>query len=436
MLFGQEEIAPHLIDQERLKAPLIVEAHRQLGTVATTPGPFDLALGLSFYLETLEDSPITLLSSNLIDHSNENIGVPFMIQRVGDISLGIIGAADPLLFQNRDDVVATDPLGAVRQAVNELRGHEMDAIILLMQGDREATARLVSEVEGIDFAIVGYEPQETNGASLSHETALMEVLDQGRYVGIIKLYSEGEGAYLNASPEQSEEVAQIERRVAYLQGQITLLPPYLQGEEPPIVQSMMREIQTLNSRLTNALWEGLDVIPDTRQFLAWTVALEPGYPVDETTSREIGAYNGALRALHQDRTTPLPLEEQDIHYVGIAVCRNCHFSAHEFWLTTPHSFAIDTLIERNKEFDEVCVSCHVTGYRQPGGSVVGHYADLANIQCEACHGPGGRHITGPPAHINRTPLSETCEGCHNPEHSPHFEYERYLPVILGPGHGE
>jgi hypothetical protein len=30
----------------------------------------------------------------------------------------------------------------------------------------------------------------------------------------------------------------------------------------------------------------------------------------------------------------------------------------------------------------------------------------------------------------------TCTRCHESENSPHFDYGRYLPWVVGPGHGE
>ena len=30
----------------------------------------------------------------------------------------------------------------------------------------------------------------------------------------------------------------------------------------------------------------------------------------------------------------------------------------------------------------------------------------------------------------------TCTRCHEQENSPHFDYARYLPWVVGPGHGE
>lgn len=67
-----------------------------------------------------------------------------------------------------------------------------------------------------------------------------------------------------------------------------------------------------------------------------------------------------------------------------------------------------------------CGECHTTGF-SPGGSqdglegISGTWAQ-AGVRCEACHGPGGLHVTNPPAfqmQINRD--AEQCSACHRPE---------------------
>jgi hypothetical protein len=108
-----------------------------------------------------------------------------------------------------------------------------------------------------------------------------------------------------------------------------------------------------------------------------------------------------------------------------------------FWETTRHAHAYATLSSENKQFNLDCVSCHVTGYDQPGGSSVTHVDRLENVQCEVCHGPGSTHVAnpervGPP---NKHPKEDLCLGCHHPPHVEQFDAKAKMSSILGPGHG-
>ena len=95
-------------------------------------------------------------------------------------------------------------------------------------------------------------------------------------------------------------------------------------------------------------------------------------------------------------------------------------------------------MSRDKQFSLNCVSCHVTGYGQPGGATVTHNMGgaLVNVGCESCHGPGSAHNEDPasaplPADVPET----TCVTCHNAEHSDRFQYRAYREAIRAPGHG-
>jgi len=98
-------------------------------------------------------------------------------------------------------------------------------------------------------------------------------------------------------------------------------------------------------------------------------------------------------------------------------------------------------VAANKQFDLSCVGCHVTGFREPGGSEVVENAGLVDVQCEVCHGPGSLHadkpeVDGKPHAIRReAPEALVCGTCHTPEHSDTFQYDAYLRDILGKGHG-
>ena len=97
-----------------------------------------------------------------------------------------------------------------------------------------------------------------------------------------------------------------------------------------------------------------------------------------------------------------------------------------------------TLATQFKEYNLDCVSCHVTGYDQAGGSTVTHAERLKNVQCEVCHGPGSKHAASPKrVEIpTRKPKGDVCLACHHPPHVTEFDAEKKMLEILGPGHGE
>ena len=118
----------------------------------------------------------------------------------------------------------------------------------------------------------------------------------------------------------------------------------------------------------------------------------------------------------------------------------CHSAAVEFWKTTKHAQAWETLEHLGKQWSYDCINCHVTGFDKPGGSNLAHNEPLRDVQCEQCHGPGSLHVDadGPDKKklITRLPAETVCGQCHTPEHSDTFEMKAYLRDVTGPGHGE
>ena len=139
-----------------------------------------------------------------------------------------------------------------------------------------------------------------------------------------------------------------------------------------------------------------------------------------------------------------PVKAGHAGYIGGQECADCHPEAKAFWDKTKHAQAWQTLVDAKKTFDAECVECHVTGWQEPGGSILGQVDRLQNVQCEVCHGPGSLHVDGggmvegEAAGLNplikRTVPEALCKTCHNKHHSPKFDYKSYMRKITGPGH--
>ena len=120
-------------------------------------------------------------------------------------------------------------------------------------------------------------------------------------------------------------------------------------------------------------------------------------------------------------------------YIGAKSCKACHIKQHRGWSKMKHSQAWENLPAEFRAPDKkdakgrACVSCHVTGYGQPGGFVSAEGSKhLLGVQCEACHGPGSEHKAlakqlsaakqkfqdGQEKLILLKPTS--CADCHNP----------------------
>jgi hypothetical protein len=174
----------------------------------------------------------------------------------------------------------------------------------------------------------------------------------------------------------------------------------------------------------------------TNQLIPMSRAL-PRDPALASAMRALDKAVGAANLRHTEPPPPAPPGRAS--FVGDRTCTKCHEKATAFWKTTVHAKAWKTLVDGGKTGDDDCVSCHVTGYGEIGGSSLGFTRKLEAIQCETCHGPGSLHVAeegleDPPA-VRLTSTESNCIRCHNLKHSDTFQFEAYLRDILGPGHG-
>jgi hypothetical protein len=229
----------------------------------------------------------------------------------------------------------------------------------------------------------------------------------------------------------------LEARVRELAGRIE------QWERDPTTARADLEAQRL--RLTGLRQElsGIEHEPDVpetgaaiaarwRELGAEAPRLPAVRQLIDAYDRRVGEHN--LVALRDERAPPVP--EGQAGYVGTNRCGRCHHEALDVWRRTPHAQAWETLVDLGKHTNLSCVSCHLVGYREPGGSTLVHHQNLEDVGCENCHGPGSLHSEEPFDYdMQREAPVSLCVRCHNHEHSDLFDYSTYLPRILGPGHG-
>ena len=133
---------------------------------------------------------------------------------------------------------------------------------------------------------------------------------------------------------------------------------------------------------------------------------------------------------------------EQFQYVGNKKCIACHRAEFQSWQKDSHSRALDTLkpgtkgdakirakLDPKKDYtaDASCLVCHSVGYGKPAAPG----ADLTNVGCESCHGPGSTYRS--PAIMNKKkyqdnratqhkmaleagltePTEQVCTTCHN-----------------------
>lgn len=450
------------VAQATIKAEGIAKVFKHLGITAVTPGPTDFARGVEEYKRLNAMAGVKPHGLNVKIAGEALPGS--VVKDLSGIKTGLIFAVEDDLLAGIDGVEVEPIAPKLAAEVKRLEGEGVEALVLIYQGKLAGGKKLLEANPRIDFVLVGEDPRETDQVdAVEGGGHTLEVFDQGRYVGVLKLYDpdggEADEDYANARTGSKAEIEAVEAQIEHVNKSINKMPPAAPGQEPPMLVTLRERLRALEARKKEIENSAIELPEGKRAFIWRAVRLDEAYPEDEAFTKVLGALNADIDKLNRNTDFELiPAKEGGPFYVGNAQCKTCHADAYAFWKTTNHAHALETLQKVNKDFNQDCIGCHVVGYNKPGGSVLGKLSykatldggleiekDLADVGCENCHGPGSKHVEaamfgkhGKPGNfIKNLGINEqTCmASCHVQEHSPRFNYDVYRAQILGKGHG-
>ncbi|HMF43075.1 MAG TPA: multiheme c-type cytochrome [Polyangia bacterium] len=398
--------------------------------------PFAAGLAETDIIGHATVAPPARLAANL----GHGAGVaPSWLKSVGGVRVGIVGVADPALAQ---DLHATgeDPVAAAKREAADLRSKGAELVIALAPVDK-LVARRIARDAAVDLVVLGR--QVGKGMARAEKVGnayLVASADELQRVGRIDIVWRGQGPLVDGGGPEATALrrVEIEQSVARIDKELEAWAAAPSGGDNAFIEGKRREREALRAERgkLDAPWTA----PAGSYFTNRLIPLRRSLPRDEKVAAQMRKLDATIAAINlKSAPPPAPKEPGRPYYVGDAKCAPCHKSAAAFWKKTVHASAWKTLVEGGKQNDYKCVSCHVTGYGEVGGSSLGHTDRLRNVQCEVCHGPGSQHVAEegleePLAVHTQTPAS-TCTACHTEQHSDTFQYEAYLRDIIGPGHG-
>ncbi|NMO23020.1 cytochrome C [Pyxidicoccus fallax] len=411
-LFGEPELKPGQVPQEERKAKALADAMRLMGLSVRATGPLDDTRGEDF---------------------RQGLGLPEMAP--GTVKLLPAGA-------RKVGVVAADTPEQLVEASARARKEGADFVLALLDATLEA-AQASAERPGLaaDVVVATRTATEFSGEQNKLVRAAVPVValqSKGRSLLRVDLGYAPQPGPFTLQADTGREVASLEQRVAMLDKEINL-----PGVDPRLKALKQSKRDELVARKQALLTAPPQATAGVNSFSLRFVPLESGLPSHPDAQALVAAYDADVGKMNlawakeHGKDCPAP-KKGEAAFVGNEPCRTCHEEAFPQWEKTKHSHAWETLEDLGKQFHLNCVSCHVTGWEQPGGVCrLDKVAGREDVGCEGCHGPGSEHADAPSKdNILASPGESLCVTCHNPENSPHFDFATYLPRILGPGHGK
>jgi len=297
-------------------------------------------------------------------------GAPEKTVRVGIVGFTEARPKDPA--QQSEPVYGSyriaDPFEAAKRVLPELKG-KVDYIVALAYMPQEKAQQLATENQEID-TVIGAR-QINNQAEVQHfnRATVAYAYNETKYLGEMRFYVKSDGSIEN----------QVNRFIA------------------------------LDS-----------VIPDDPKAL------------DTVTSAHSEFTNQQNESAQQILSKPQPasmLGATNANYVGAETCAGCHAQEYAIWQQSRHAHAMATLEKKNQQFDNECVGCHVVGFEKGGFQSLVTTPQLANVQCESCHGPARDHIQKPAKGFGQMQTPVGCVECHTQPNSPDFNFNEYWAKV-------
>lgn len=368
-----------------VKTRTLIAAMSEMGYVASNVSERELASGYDSFLALRKQCKFPLVSANLVFQSTSKpIVDPYTIVTLDPkkykalkkpLRLAIAGLTrfNPSFMKSappNDNVVVANPADELKRYITDMK-KKSDQVIVLAMMSRDDVRLLAREVPGIDMIVGGFAGLTTAVEEKEGATSLFFVGNQGKYLGELRMFQEG-------------GLTQIKTSLHYL----NMAYP----EDGPMQERVQGALAEINN-------------------LGRAAAVQLANPAA-----------GSAAAV------PVSADEGKT-FLGAETCKTCHSADYALWVSSGHAHAMQTLVNSKADFNPECVGCHVVGFKKKGG-----FADntttptMANVQCEACHGPGARHLQNPAAPYGKAG-KPSCMPCHTHENSPSFDFEVYWPRI-------
>ena len=423
--------------QEKAKAQTLARALGTLGFAAVAPGRNEWAGGPGELQTLMQSSGGALVAANLSAPAPAP-WISSVVREVRGTKVGLIGVSAPDRAEVGvvPDVTVNSPTDAVKSEVTKVRAGGASIVIVLAAVGRGEAKRIADAAPDVTAIVVGSPGgsgeanTETPPAERVGNVLVVETGNHLQTLGVLDFYvKDGSFKFADGSGlDKAQKRASLMRQIDELRGRIAM-NPNVDGEQKKRLEKLEAEKKTLD-----------DVAPpQSGSFFRWTtIEVRDTLGRDDGVKKELTEYYKRVNDMNRAAfANKMPRPSEGDAYAGIDSCTPCHKEAKAVWDKTPHAKAYATLSTQFKQFNLDCVSCHVTGYDEPGGSTVVHVEKLENVQCEICHGPSSKHVKSP----NKVtvpvpkPSPPRCLACHHPPHVHEFDAVAKMPDILGPGHG-
>lgn len=411
---------------------------------AIAVGPQDLSAGIN-YLLSRSPSNFPWISANILNENGTPLFKPYIIKKVGNISVGIIGITGEIALQ--ENLKLENWQDILPPIINEL-SKKTEFILLLSTLRNEENEQIAKSFDQVRVIITGYPRQRNQAPKTVNNALLTQTTRQGKYIGFLTCSPGNSGSWgenpQNRLKKLEEKEGALKIRVERLKHNTTMEAV----TKKEAINKVKQQLTTIQATLTTvrdeiAVQEREKKVHGTFQFSfqAMTKNSPEDRDINElvnNSKKSIKEFN--LQRSQNNRVSPDTPELLIENMEGHSSCMECHEAQTLFWQATQHSRAYDTLLKKGQAYNLECLPCHVTyntksmaSHPENTHQLLSLPDSLLSVGCEHCHGPAKKHARNPEESSPiRTPKIESCLICHTEERDHNFDYEKKLKKIQCP----
>jgi len=438
---------PSGLSQRTITAEGILDIYRMIGIDGVAVGPYDLSGSIDFLLASRQNG-FPWLSANLLDSRSAPIFSPSAIHTVGKLRIGLIGLTGKGA-KLPPDVQLVDYTQVLQWEIDKLHP-KCDLIILLSSLTSAENSKIAGSYPSVHIIISAQNNMGNVPARLLNSSVTSQTMSKGKYQGLMKI-TLGDSATWK---KKTVPLAVLENRLGSYDWQISRMKKRKELHTEEYLKKL-KLLEKKRSRLAVRIERSknqattdnnTDQIPST--FQGEFFALNENIGEDLRVQQSVDAIKQKIKEVNKHRRMELSKRtsgkvqsnsSETSRLVGFGTCRECHEKQTDFWNTTEHAGAYETLVKKEDHFNLDCIGCHVTLTGDPSKFSEAEKFQLLNLPttlqlvgCESCHGPGKTHADDPENVKLQAVTEKSCLVCHTEEHSDDFTFTKKVELIRCP----
>lgn len=196
LLFARGQLAPEAIEEAKIAADTVLQAHQRMGATFAGIGTQDLEAGVTFLSQYQKPPAFNWLSLNLVDpQSNAPLFTPVLHRQAGEVEITILALTDHAAFsQGQGNFQVKDWRKTLPEVLATIE-KESDFVLLLSNYSLSENMEIARSYPAINLILQAGHALGNMTPTVVKNTLIVQTEIRGKYVGVLDITWNGEGGW-------------------------------------------------------------------------------------------------------------------------------------------------------------------------------------------------------------------------------------------------